>query len=101
MKKFSLNTALFFLLLSNSGMVVQASDVPDYMKPFYQDMEKPASKENIALDQLYSLNDEMFSINEKSLSIYEKNFLDRTNLIMGLFSGKGGRFILYRAGQPP
>ena len=43
----------------------------------------------------------MFTIYDKSLSIYQKNFLERTNLIMGLFSGDGGRFILYRAGQPP
>lgn len=101
MKKFSLNTALFFLLFSNSGMVVQASDVPDYMKAFTQNEEKPVSKETIALEQVYSLNNEMFSIYDKSLSIYKKNFFDRTNLIMGLFSGEGGRFLLYRAGQPP
>lgn len=97
----SLKTALFFLLFSNSGMVVKASDVPDFMKPFTQNEEKPVSKETIALDQLYSLNTEMFSIYDKSLSMYQKNFLERTNLIMALFSGEGGRFLLYRAGQPP
>jgi hypothetical protein len=101
MKKKSFNTAMLFLFLSNSGMVVQASDVPDYMKPFTQNMEKPIAKEKAELELLYSLNDQMFSIYDKSLSIYQKNFLDRTNLIMGLFSGDGGRFILYRAGQPP
>jgi hypothetical protein len=71
------------------------------MKAFTQNGEKPVSKETIALEQLYSLNDGMFSIYDKSLSIYQKNFLDRNNLIMALFSGEGGRFILYRAGQPP
>ena len=96
MKKTSLNTALFFLLFSNSGMAV-----PGYMKPFTQNLEKPISKEKTALGLLYSLNDQMFTIYDKSLSIYQKNFLDRTNLIMALFSGDGGRFILYRAGQPP
>jgi len=101
MKNISLNTALFFLLLSNSRMVAQPTAVPDYMKPFAQNEEKPVSKEKIALQQIYSLNDEMFSIYDKSLSIYQKNFFDRTNVIMGLFSGVGGRFILYRAGQPP
>lgn len=99
MKKFSLNTALLFLLFSHSGMAVQASDVPAFMQPFAE--EKPVSKEKVALEQLFTLNDEMFTIYDKSLSIYQKNFLERTNLIMGLFSGEGGRFILYRAGQPP
>ena len=101
MKNISLNTALFSLFFLNSGMIVQAADVPDFMKPFTQNEEKPVSKEKIAIEQVYSLNTEMFSIYDKSLAIYQKNFLERTNLIMGLFSGDGGRFILYRAGQPP
>lgn len=101
MKNIFLKTALFFLLFSCSGIVFGASYVPDYMKPFTENEEKPVSKEKIALEQLYSLNTEMFSIYDKSLAIFQKNFLDRCNLIMGLFSGEGGRFFLYRAGQPP
>ena len=43
----------------------------------------------------------MFTIYDRSLGIYKNDFLNHHHLIMGLFSGKGGRFILYRPGQPP
>lgn len=101
MNKISLNTALFFLLFSTSAMTVHAADVPNYMKAFTQDEKTRVSKEKIAFEELYSLNNEMFAIYDRSLAIFMKNFLSRTNLIMGLFSGEGGRFLLYRAGQPP
>lgn len=101
MKKNKLATALYVLFFSYLGMNLHASDVPDYMKPFVQNEDQLVSKEKIAFQQVYSLNDQMFSIYDKSLAMYKKNFLDRMNLIMGLFSGEGGRFILYRPGQPP
>ncbi len=78
-----------------------AADVPDYMQSFVIDTKKPASKETIAFDNVYVLNENMFTIYDRSLEIYTKNFLAKHNLIMGLFSGKGGRFILYRPGKPP
>lgn len=100
MKNFSL-IALMSFFASGSGIVLEASEVPDFMQSFVIEESKPVSKENIALDNLYALNDEMFTIYDKTLDIYRKNFLDSHHLIMGLFSGKGGRFILYRPGKPP
>lgn len=80
---------------------VSTGSVPDFMKIVVANDKTSATKEQIAFDDIYALNDEMFSIYDKSLAIYKQNFLNRHNLIMGLFSGKGGRFILYRPGQPP
>lgn len=100
MKAFSA-AALMSLLASSSGMILEASEVPDFMKSFVISEDKPTSKENIAFNNMIVLNDEMFTIYDRSLEIYKTNFLDRHHLIMGLFSGKGGRFILYRPGQPP
>lgn len=100
MKIFSL-IPLLSLLTSASGIVLEASDVPDFMQSFVINENKPESKENVALDNVYVLNDDMFTIYDRSLEIYKKNFLSNHNVIMGLFSGKGGRFILYRPGQPP
>lgn len=99
MKVFSLSALL--LLHLSTGIALQASEVPKFMQSFVIDESKPVSKENIAFDNVKVLNDEMFTIYDRSLGIYKQNFLDSHPLIMGLFSGKGGRFILYRPGQPP
>lgn len=76
-------------------------DIPDFMKIVVTNEGKEPEKSQIAFDNVYALNDEMFDIYEKSLLIYKKHFLERQNLIMALFSAKGGRFILYQAGKPP
>ena len=80
---------------------VTATNIPDFMKIVVVNEGAPPTKDQIAFDDIYALNDGMFRIYDKSLAIYKQHFRDRQNLIMGLFSGKGGRFILYRAGQPP
>lgn len=100
MKVFTL-AALLSLLTSGFGMVLCAEEVPEFMQSFVIDPNKPEPKENIAFENVYVLNEEMFTIYDKSLEIYKKNFLASHHLIMGLFSGKGGRFVLYRPGQPP
>jgi hypothetical protein len=56
-------------------------------------------KTQAAMNDIVQLNTSMFGIYEKSLGLYQKDF--KHPLIMALFSGKGGRFILYRPGQPP
>lgn len=64
-------------------------------------VQQPLSKAQIATRNVYGLNDEMRGIYQNSLGIFRKNFLKKNNLIMGLFTGKGGRFILYQAGKDP
>ncbi len=98
MKVFS-SLVLPILLASNLGIADETTKVPEFMQAFV--IDKPAPKEKIAFDNLYTLNDQMFTIYDKSLGIYKNDFLNHHHLIMGLFSGKGGRFILYRPGQPP
>jgi hypothetical protein len=61
--------------------------------------KQPATAAQTALDDIKQLNTSMFGIYDKGLALHEKNF--NHPLIMALFSGKGGRFILYRPGQPP
>lgn len=89
------------VLLSLSAISVSAADVPEFMKICDTMTGPPVSKEQIAADNVISLNDNMFPIYESSLGKFKQNFRARNNLIMALFSAKGGRFILYRAGQPP
>ncbi len=59
----------------------------------------PDAQAKIAMDDVRQLNTSMFGFYEKGLVRFQKNFPHP--LIMALFSGKGGRFILYRPGQPP
>jgi hypothetical protein len=59
----------------------------------------PRAKEQRAGLAVYQLNNSMFNIYDNSLDIYQKNIRARVPLIMALFSGKGGRFILYRPGR--
>ena len=77
------------------------TSVPDFMKIVVLNEGTPPPISKTAFDNIYALNQGMFPIYDKSLAIYKKHFLERQNLIMALFSEKGGRFILYRAGQPP
>jgi hypothetical protein len=90
--------AAFSLVCAYSS---SAADVPDFMKEVVVTSEPPATKDKLAARCVYQLNNSMFNIYDNSLAIYQKNIRARVPLIMGLFSGKGGRFILYRPGQEP
>lgn len=58
-----------------------------------------AGQSDAAMDDIRQLNTSMFGFYEKGLVRFQNNFPHP--LIMALFSGKGGRFVLYRPGQPP
>ena len=47
------------------------------------------------------LNTSMFALYDNSLQIFQNNILAQHPVILGLFTGAGGRFILYRPGMPP
>ena len=76
-------------------------EVPDFLLPVVSSSEPPPTEQALAARAVYQLNNSMFNIYDNSLSIYQANIKARIPLIMGLFSGKGGRFILYRPGQAP
>lgn len=78
-----------------------APSVPDFLMPIVTTSAPPPTKEQLAARAVYQLNNSMFNIYDNSLRIYQENIKARVPLIMALFSGKGGRFILYRPGQPP
>ena len=89
------------LLMSANALPAPAQEIPDFMKIVEVNEGPPAAKSKIAFDNIYALNEGMFPIYEHSLAIYKEHFRARQNLILALFSAKGGRFILYRKGQPP
>jgi len=99
--KISTYLILSAVFTSNFGIADEISNVPAFMQSFVIDPSKPVPKDKIAFNNMLTLNDDMFTVYDKSLGIYKNDFLNKHPLIMGLFSGKGGRFILYRPGQPP
>src|SRR5204863_3397191 len=88
-------------LVAASTSPAPAADIPDYMKIVEINEGPPPAKGQIAFDNIYALNEGMFPIYEQRIVQYTEHFRQRHNLIMGLFSAKGGRFILYRPGKEP
>ena len=77
-----------------------AVDLPDSVD-LVTSNAPPPTKEHLAFDNIYQLNKSMQTIFSSDLSVTQENIRNRFPLIMGLFSDSGGRFILYRPGQPP
>jgi hypothetical protein len=62
--------------------------------------QSPSAAE-VGTKNVLQLNKTMFELYGDSAQIFQRNFLNTHPVILGLFSGAGGRFILYRPGQPP
>jgi hypothetical protein len=60
-----------------------------------------ASPAEVATKNVLALNAGMFDLYGASAQITKANILANHPLILGLFSGAGGRFILYRPGEAP
>ena len=88
-------------LIALAGAIgtANADDLPDYMKPIAgRTASTPAET---ATKNVLALNSSMFELYGEAARVFQKNILANHPVILGLFSGAGGRFILYRPGQPP
>src|SRR5438105_12073969 len=90
--------AVAAVLLSNSA-VANAQTLPAYMAPIAG--KTAATAADIATKDVLALNTGMFELYGDAAKIFQKNFLGNHPVILGLFSGAGGRLILYRPGMPP
>src|SRR3954449_11494117 len=82
-----------------SGTVTNAQTLPSYMAPIAGPTS--ATPADIATKDVLALNTGMFELYGDAAKIFQKNFLGKHPVILGLFSGAGGRMILYRPGMPP
>src|SRR6516162_5103867 len=87
---------LLLVLTSGSG---RAADLPDYFKPIVG-TQNPSAAE-VGTKNVLQLNKSMFELYGDAAQIFQRNFLSQHPVILGLFTGAGGRFILYRPGQAP
>jgi hypothetical protein len=91
--------ALLLMVLAGFAGAASAEDVPSYMAPIGGRTTSSAAE--TATKDLLALNTMMFQLYGASGAIFRKNLMDKHPVILGLFTGAGGRFILYRLGQPP
>ena len=81
------------------GSLGHAADLPDYMQPIAGVVT--VSPIEVANDNLLALNRSMFQLYDETGKLLQRNILAQHPVILGLFSGAGGRFILYRPGMAP
>lgn len=81
------------------GSPVRAAELPSYYKPIVGTQTSSAAE--IGTKNVLQLNSTMFELYGDAAKIFKKNILAQHPVILGLFSGAGGRFILYRPGSAP
>src|SRR5260221_8133479 len=87
------------IMLLGLSPVAQAQDLPSFMAPI---AGRPASSPaDTATKNVLALNSMMFELYDDAASVFKANLLSKHPVILGLFSGAGGRFILYRPGMAP
>ena len=74
--------------------------VPEFLRIIVAE-EKPASAGAVAEQAVLALNSSMLRLYDESLEKFKQNMRDRVPIILALFTGAGGQFILYRPGHDP
>jgi hypothetical protein len=76
-----------------------ANELPAYMKVIVGGgSPNPAET---ARQNVLALNSAMFALYDASSEVFRDNILSQHPVILALFSGAGGRFVLYRPGMAP
>ena len=77
----------------------QSQPLPPYMAPIAgRTASTPAET---ATKNVLALNTAMFELYGDAARVFKRNILSKHPIILGLFSGAGGRIILYRPGMAP
>jgi hypothetical protein len=88
-----------FIAFAGANGMARAQTLPDYMHPIAGHTSSTPAE--IATRDVLALNTTMFDLYGDAAKIFQSNILAQHPVILGLFSGAGGRFILYRPGQDP
>lgn len=76
-----------------------ASDLAEALQPISGLVQ--SSPQIVAHANVLALNTAMFSLYGNAARQYQRNILNQHPVILGLFSGSGGRLVLYRPGMQP
>jgi hypothetical protein len=77
----------------------RTAELPSYFKPIVGTWE--TSRGEIANRDILQLNTTMFELYGDAAQKFKQTILAQHPVILGLFSGAGGQFILYRPGKEP
>jgi hypothetical protein len=98
LKRYACATAAS-IVLAGAPTAASSQDLPSYMAPISgRTVSTPAET---ATKDVLALNTAMFELYGDAARVFKKNILSKHPVILGLFSGAGGRFILYRPGMAP
>jgi hypothetical protein len=98
LKRYAYVAVASFALASVMG-AAKADDLPAYMQAIAG--RTASSPAETAAKDVLALNTGMFDLYDAAAKIFQGNLLARHPVILALFTGAGGRFILYRPGQAP
>src|SRR5215471_7927844 len=87
------------IVLACVSSAATSQNLPSYMDPISGRTTSSAAA--TATKNVLALNTMMFELYGDAAQVFKRNILSKHPVIFGLFSGAGGRFILYRPGQPP
>jgi|HubBroStandDraft_2_1064218.scaffolds.fasta_scaffold13403_2 hypothetical protein len=87
------------IAFAGANGAARAEDLPAYMQPIAG--HAASSPADTATKDVLALNIGMFELYGDASKIFQSNILSQHPVILGLFSGDGGKFILYRPGQAP
>src|ERR1700682_1518443 len=90
---------LMSMLLAGLGTAARSEDLPSYMEPIAGRTSSTAT--GVANADVLALNNSMFQLYAKAGAVFRQNLMAKHPIILGLFSGAGGRFILYPPGMAP
>jgi hypothetical protein len=96
-RRFCAGVAAAAVLLSHSA--IYADDLSTGLSTIVGTLA--ASPAEVATKNVLALNTAMFDLYSTSAQLIKANILAHHPVILGLFSGAGGRFILYRPGEAP
>src|SRR6185312_2050999 len=91
--------AMAFVMLATLGTAARAQDLPSFMAPIAGRTDTTPAQ--TATNNVLALNTGMFELYGDAARVFKRNILAKHPVILGLFSGAGGRFILYRPGMAP
>jgi hypothetical protein len=91
--------AVTSIALAGAIGTAKADELPPYMRPIAG--HTSSSSAETATKNVLALNSGMFELYGDAAKVFQSNILAQHPVILGLFSGAGGRFILYRPGQAP
>ena len=97
-KQFCLGALSAGLLLTASG-TGHADELPSYLAPISGPTASTPAE--TATNNVLALDTAMFALYDNAGHIFQNHILAQHPVILGLFSGGGGRFILYRPGMAP